>query len=291
VLDRETGEPLLEVEERAVPTKGAAPGEVISPTQPFPKTPILAADQVSAETAWGVTPWDRGACRDEIASLRFDGMYTPPSIQGTIMYPGNAGGSNWGGIAVDPARQLALVRTSNVPWVVSLVPREQVEEEMEMHRGHEIGPQLGTPFAMRRRMLMSPLGLPCVPPPWGMLSAVDLRTGEIRWQVPHGSIRDLAPVPLPLDWGVPGLGGPISTSSGLVFIAAAMDQYLRAFDTDSGEELWKGRLPAGGQATPMTYSADFEDGSRRQYVVIAAGGHARAGTRLGDSVVAFALED
>ena len=290
VLDRETGEPLLPVEERPVPG-GGAPGEHLSPTQPFPKTPILIRDDISPDDAWGVTPWDRGRCREEIERYRFDGMYTPPSVQGTIMFPGNAGGSNWGGIAADPARQLAFVRSTDIPWVVRLIPRDRFDAEREADPHHEYGPQKGTPFGLRRDLLLSPLGLPCIPPPWGTLSAVDLRTGDVRWQVPHGTVRDLAPVPLPLGWGVPGTGGPIATSSGLVFIAAAMDDYLRAFDAESGAELWRGRLPAGGQATPMSYRVDFEDGSARQYVVIAAGGHSRAGTKLGDHVVAFALEE
>jgi quinoprotein glucose dehydrogenase len=291
VLDRETGEPLLDVEERPVPTAGAAPDEVISPTQPFPATPILIRDSISPETAWGVTPWDKARCRDLVASYRFDGMYTPPSIQGSIMYPGNAGGSNWGGIAVDPVRQVALVRSSDVAWTVRLIPRGSFEAERAADPEHEYGPQIGTPFGIRRDLLLSPLGLPCVAPPWGTLSAVDLRSGAIRWQVPHGSVRDLAPIPLPLNWGTPGIGGPIVTDTGLVFIAAAMDDYLRAFDVETGEELWKGRLPAGGQATPMSYRVELEDGTVRQYVLIAAGGHARSGTRLGDHLVAFALEE
>ncbi len=144
---------------------------------------------------------------------------------------------------------------------------------------------------MRRELLMSRLGLPCIGPPWGTLSAVDLRSGEIRWQVPHGTVRDLAPVPLPIKLGVPGIGGPMVTSTGLVFIAAAMDNYLRAFDTANGDELWIARLPAGGQATPMSYEIAFKDGSKRQYVLIAAGGHGRLGSTLGDSLVAFALEE
>ena len=291
VLDRETGKPLLKVEERAVPTAGAAPNEVISPTQPFPATPILVRDSISPEDAWGLTPWDTGKCRDLIASLRFEGMYTPPSVQGSIMYPGNAGGSNWGGIAVDPISQLAFVRSSDLPWVVRLIPRDEFEDERDADPKHGYGPQIGTPFGIRRDMLMSPLGLPCVAPPWGTLSAIDLRTGAVLWQVPHGSVRDLAPVPLPLTWGIPGIGGPIVTDTGLVFIAAAMDDYLRAFDVETGEELWKGRLPAGGQATPMTYRVELEDGSLRQYVVIAAGGHGFSGSRLGDHLVAFALEE
>jgi quinoprotein glucose dehydrogenase len=251
---------------------------------------MLTRDAISPESAWGLTPWDRGVCRDRIASLRFDGIYTPPSLEGSIMFPGNAGGSNWGGIAIDPVRQWAFVRSTNLAWIVRLIPRAEFDREKKQDPGHEYGPQIGTPYGMRREMLVSPLGLPCVPPPWGTLSAVDLRTGEIRWQVPHGSVRDLAPIPLPLTLGVPGIGGPIATDTGVVFIAAAMDDYLRGFDSETGRELWKGRLPAGGQATPMTYRVDFADGSARQYVVIAAGGHARAGTRLGDELVAFALE-
>jgi quinoprotein glucose dehydrogenase len=291
VLDRETGEPIHPVEERPVPTSGAVAGEIVSPTQPFPSTPILVRDEISAEDAWGITPWDRGVCRRQIESLRFDGMYTPPTEQGTIMLPGNAGGSNWGGIAVDPRRQLAFVRTSDLPWVVKLIPRADFEDEREAHRGHEHGAQIGTPFGMRRQMLVSPLGLPCLAPPWGQLSAVDLRSGEIKWQVPHGTVRDLAPIPVPITWGVPGLGGPLVTSTGLVFIAAAMDDYLRAFDSESGRQLWQARLPAGGQATPMTYRVEFEGGNARQYVVIAAGGHGQAGTTLGDNVVAFAIDE
>jgi quinoprotein glucose dehydrogenase len=290
VLDRETGEPLLEVEERPVTTAGAVPGEVISKTQPFPAIPILVRDQISPEDAWGLTPWDKGQCRELIASHRFDGIYTPPSIQGSIMYPGNAGGSNWGGIAVDPDRQLAFVRSSDVPWIVRLIPRADFQAEREADPKHGYGPQIGTPYGLRRDMMLSPLGLPCIGPPWGTLSAIDLRTGAIRWQVPHGSLRDLAPIPVPLDWGVPGIGGPIVTDTDLVFIAAAMDDYLRAFDVETGEELWKGRLPAGGQATPMSYRVVFEDGSVRQYVLIAAGGHSFSGTRMGDHLVAFALD-
>jgi quinoprotein glucose dehydrogenase len=279
----------LGVEERPVPVSGAVPGEVLSATQPFPTTPILIRDQISPEDAWGVTPFDKGACRDLIASFRFDGMYTPPTVEGTIMYPGNAGGSNWGGIAVDPNRQLAFVRSSDLAWVVRLIPSNEFQMERDTDPGHEYGPQVGTPYGIRRDMLLSPLGLPCVAPPWGTLSAIDLRTGTIRWQVPHGSVRDLSPVPLPLTWGVPGIGGPIVTQSGVVFIAAALDDYLRAFDAETGAELWKGRLPAGGQATPMSYEVEFEDGRVRQYVLIAAGGHARGGSKLGDHLVAFAL--
>jgi quinoprotein glucose dehydrogenase len=286
VLHRETGEPVFPVEERPVPVDGA-PGEVLSPTQPFPlRPPPLVPHQLSPDEAWGLTPWDRGRCRELIASLRNDGIYTPPSLRGTLAYPGNAGGSNWGGVAVDPQRQWVVVNASDLAFGVQLVPRERFAAARAASPGDEFAPQRGTPYALRRFRLLSPLGLPCNPPPWGTLAAVDLVSGEIAWQVPLGTVRDLAPLPLPLRLGVPNLGGPIVTAGGLVFIGAAMDDYLRAFELSSGRELWKGRLPAGGQATPMAYQI-----GRRPYVVIAAGGHDRAGTRLGDSLVAFTLSD
>jgi quinoprotein glucose dehydrogenase len=229
---------------------------------------------------------DRGFCRDRIAALRNEGIFTPPSLEGTLAYPGNAGGANWGGVAFDSRRQLLVVNTSNIPFVISLFPGKEYARRRAEDPGVEIAPQLGTPYGLRREMLLSQLGLPCSPPPWGHLSAIDLSTGEIVWQVSPGTIRDLAPIPIPLALGTPMLGGPLSTASGLVFLAATMDDYLRAFDLETGEELWKGRLPAGGQATPMTYRATR---GGAQFVVIAAGGHGRAGTRLGDSLVAFKL--
>jgi quinoprotein glucose dehydrogenase len=288
ILHRETGEPLFEVEERPVPQNGA-PGEILSPTQPFPvKPPPLVRHSLSPEDAWGITPFDRGSCRRKLEALRYDGIYTPPTLQGSLQYPGSAGGSNWGSVAVDPERQLLIANVSDFPFVVWLLPRESYEQERRENPGIEIVPQKGTPYAMRREVVRSPLGVPCNPPPWGTLAAVDLASGEIRWQVRLGTIRDIAPIPLPIKLGTPNLGGPLVTASGLVFIGAAMDDYLRAFDVESGEELWKARLPAGGQATPMSYRV--RPGGK-QYVVIAAGGHGRGGTRLGDSIVAFALRD
>ncbi len=286
VLHRETGEPVFGVEERAVPQDGAT-GERLSPTQPFPtRPPPLVPITLSPDDAWGVTPFDRRSCRQQLEALRYDGIYTPPTLQGSLMYPGNAGGSNWGGVAVDPTSHVLIANTMNLAWAVQLFPTEETEA-MRARYGGEVAPQRGRPYGMRRWAVLSPLGVPCNPPPWGTLAAVDLGDGSIRWQVPLGTIRDIAPVPIPWKLGVPNLGGPLITGSGLVFVGAAMDDYLRAFDLGSGEELWKGRLPAGGQATPMTYRV--RDGGR-QFVVIAAGGHGRAGTRLGDYVVAFALE-
>jgi quinoprotein glucose dehydrogenase len=287
MFHRETGEPIFEIEERPVP-QSSVPGEQTSPTQPFPvKPPPLVPHELAPEDAWGLTPFDKKGCKEKLESLYFEGIYTPPRLgQGTLMYPGNAGGSNWGGVAVDPDRQLLIANVMDMAWVVSLLPSEEFEEARRANPGVEISPQRGTPYAMRREMLMSDWDLPCNPPPWGTLSAVELGTGDIRWQVKLGTIRDVAPVPIPWKLGVPNLGGPLVTASGLIFIGATMDDYIRAFDIETGKELWKGRLPAGGQATPMTYRLS-ETG--KQYVVIAAGGHGRAGTTLGDAIVVFAL--
>ncbi len=288
-FDRVTGEPLFPIEERPVP-QSTVPGEKTSPTQPFPvKPPPLVPHELSLDDVWGLTPWDRKGCRRKLEAAHYEGIYTPPELrQGTINYPGTAGGSNWGGVAVDPERQVVIANVMNLAWVVSLVPADEFDETRRANPGVEFGPQRGTPYGMRREMLMSTFDLPCNPPPWGTLASVDLGTGDILWQVKLGTIRDLAPIPIALKVGVPSLGGPIVTASGLVFIGAAVDDYLRAFDTETGEELWRGRLPAGGQATPMTYRIS-ETG--KQYVVIAAGGHGRAETTLGDAIVAFALPD
>ncbi len=286
-LHRETGEPIFEVEERPVP-QSTVPGEMTSPTQPFPvKPPPLVPHTLGPDDAWGVLGSDTTACREMLEAYHFEGIYTPPQLnKTTLMYPGNGGGSNWGGIAVDPKRQIVVANTLNLPFTVMLVPGEDVPRLRKEQPEKEIAQQAGTPYGMIRHRLLSPLELPCNPPPWGTLAGVDMRTGEIAWQVPLGTVRDIAPVPIPWKLGVPNLGGPLATASGLIFIGAAMDDYLRAFDTDTGEELWKGRLPAGGQATPMTYRLREDS---KQFVVIAAGGHGRAGTTLGDSVVAFAI--
>ena len=286
VLHRETGEPLFPVEERPVP-QSDVPGERTSPTQPFPTLPPpLVPHRFAPEDAWGLTPWDRGRCRELFQGLRYDGIFTPPSLQGTLLFPGGAGGTNWGSVAFEPSSGLLVLNTSSVPHSVRLIPQADLAETRRANPGKEVSPQAGAPYGMIRDVVLSPLGVPCNPPPWGQLHAIDLSTGRVRWQVTLGTTRDLAPVPIPIGWGTPNMGGPIITATGLVFIGAAMDDYLRAFDLESGAELWKGRLPAGGQATPMTYRLG-ED--RRQYVVIAAGGHGKMGSRLGDSLVAFAL--
>jgi quinoprotein glucose dehydrogenase len=289
VLHRETGAPLFPVEERPVPASDV-PGEQASPTQPFPVAPPpLVPQRLRPEDAWGVTPWDRSRCRDAIAKLRNEGIYTPPSLRGTLAFPGIAGGTNWGSVAFDPERRLVLVNTTRAAFQVTLVPRDEFQARRERERDDhtlEFAPQAGTPYGMVRGPVLSPLGMPCNAPPWGALSAIDLSDGTVRWEAPLGTPRDLAPIPIWFATGTPNLGGPLSTAGGLVFIGAAMDDYLRAFDVETGRELWKARLPAGGQATPMTYRVR-PDG--RQFVVIAAGGHGKLGTRLGDALVAFAL--
>jgi len=286
VLDRETGRPHFAVEERRVP-QGGAPGERLSPTQPVPvRPPPLHPQGLRPEDAWGFTPWDRGHCRRLIEASRSEGMFTPPSLQGSIHFPGSGGAMNWGGVAVHPERRWLVVNTMRVASRVRLIPRDEWDPALQRQDPFAYGPQEGTPYAVERKTLLSPLGAPCNPPPWGTLAAVDLEAGEILWEVPLGTTRDLAPWPFWWKAGVPNLGGPIVTGSGLVFIGAATDDYLRAFDLETGEELWRGRLPAGGQATPMTYRL-APDGL--QYVVLAAGGHAQLGTTPGDAVVAFAL--
>ena len=285
VLDRETGEPFLPVEERPTP-QYSVEGEALSPTQPFPAlTPAIVPNNVSPADAFGITWFDKNACRRIIENSRAEGLFTPPSVEGTILYPANSGGANWGGAAYDHTRNLLVVNMSNIAHLIKLIPETDVEEVSKIFHDSEVSPQTGAPYGIKRDVFLSPLGLPCTPPPWGVIAGVDLSTGDIVWRRRFGTTQDIA-AGLALPFGTPNVGGPIITAGGLVFIGAAMDNYLRAFDVDTGEELWKGRLPAGGQATPMSYEWEGH-----QYVVIYAGGHARMGTTLGDSIVAFALPE
>jgi quinoprotein glucose dehydrogenase len=214
--------------------------------------------------------------------LRNDGLYTPPSTQGTLEFPMSGGGVNWGGAAFDPVNQIVIANTSYAVHIIKLIPRSEAEG-FKPPPGHDFGPQRGAPFAMTRAVAMSPLGLLCNKPPWGTMVAVDLKAGKILWRSSVGTSEDRAPLGMAFNWGTPLVNGVVVTAGGLVF-TGAMDAYLRAFDSKSGEELWQGRLPVPGVANPMTYLWKGE-----QYVVIGAGGHSESGTSIGDSVVAFRL--
>jgi quinoprotein glucose dehydrogenase len=287
VLNRDTGVPVFPVEERAVPQTDVA-GEVTSPTQPFPLAPpALAPQKFSADDAWGITPEDREFCRERIKSLRNDGLFTPPSVQGSLSTPGNVGGMNWSGYAYDPQHSLLVVNTNNLPAKMRVIPADKYWDEVDNHpEDGDYTQQSGAAYGLFRTLLFGKAHhLPCVPPPWGMLSAVDMTTGSIRWQVPLGSLAPNIPaVPL----GAPSLGGPIVTAGGLVFIAGTViDPGFRAFDIETGKEVWKTQLPTSGAATPITYQTHR---GGRQFVVIAAGGHPKVTEeKQADEIVAFTL--
>jgi quinoprotein glucose dehydrogenase len=284
VLDRDTGKPVLPVKERPVP-QGGVDGEALSPTQPFPADlPPLGPDRITPDEAWGLTPWDRGACAKAIASARSEGRFTPPGLEGALVMPFTGGGVNWGGLAVDAGKGVVYVNSSNLVHRVTLFPAADYAEMKQRFPDKEVSPQRGAPFGMKRELLASPLGLPCNPPPWGVLTALDLGSRKILWQVPLGTTEELNPLGLARHIGTPTFGGPLATASGLIFIGAALDDYLRAFDARTGAELWTGRLPSAGIATPTSYLWQG-----RQYVVIAAGGHGEAGAPAGDTLIAFAL--
>ena len=285
VLNRETGVPVFPVEERSVPQSNV-PGEVTSPTQPFPVAPPpLVPQTLAADAVFGMNPVDRETCRGWIRSFRNEGIFTPPSLEGTLVVPGNIGGMTWSGYAFDPAHNLLVVPTNNIAGVAKLIPRERLEEAGQSGEDGDYAQQTGTPYGMYRRFLQAASDLPCTPPPWGMLSAVDMNQGTVKWQVPLGSMQYFGGGHEPVPAGSIGFGGPIITASGLVFIGNTFDPYIRAFDIQTGRELWRAQLPASGNATPMTYSVDG-----RQYLVIAAGGHPKITEEaLNDALVAFAL--
>lgn len=285
VLNRDTGAPVFPVEERPVP-QSDVPGEMTSPTQPFPVAPPpLAPQRLSSDDAWGLTAADRETCRTWLRGLRNDGIFTPPGLQDTLAIPGNVGGMNWSGYAFDPERGLLVVNTTNLPFEMKLIPAARFDEARRQGEDGEYSPQTGAPYGMYRRPIFSRSHLPCSPPPWGVLTAVDMEAGKIRWQVPLGSMQDFAPGHPSVPPGSPSLGGPIVTAGGLVFIAGTFDPFIRAFDVETGKELWKAQLPANGHATPMTYKLSPNG---KQYLVIAAGGHAKVSEQpQSDALVAF----
>lgn len=285
VLNRQTGEPIHPITEVAAP-QGTIDGDFASPTQPesalnFNPLPLEEKDM------WGATLIDQLYCRIQFRQLRYEGRYTPPSEQGTIVFPGNFGVFNWGGIAVDPERQVMFGMPLYLAFTSTLIKKDSSASLGEVNVGeHGVNANEGADYAVSLKPFLSPLGVPCQQPPWGYVAGADLSQGKVVYKHKNGTIRDLTPLPLPIEMGVPGIGGPIITKGGVVFMAAAVDNYLRAYDLSDGEEIWKARLPAGGQATPMTYL----NSQGEQMVVIVAGGHGSIGTTLGDYVVAFKLK-
>lgn len=289
LLDRTTGVPLFPVEERPVPAS-SVPGETASPTQPFASKPApLYPLELSRAELWGLTSYDKGKCQAQFDSLEYKGVFTPPSLKGVLEYPGLGGGVNWGSASIDPHRNRMIVNVQAAPFVLKLERRAD-------HRGGSdgsdlvgFGPQEDTPYVVIRGPFLSPWQTPCIAPPWGKLVAIDLSSGDRLWERPLGTLHNLAPlIGGQLKWGTPNSGGNLQTAGDLIFVAATMDRYFRAFDADTGNELWRYELPYAGNATPITYRARPHG---KQYLVIAAGGHAPLGTEPGDAIVAFTLSD
>ena len=301
LLDAASGEALRPVEQRKVPQGGALPGERLSPTQPqsvfFPNlggVPGREPETIDGRHIWGVTPVDAALCRIGFHARRYEGMFTPPTVEtkGMVLLPGTVGGMNWGGLAFDPVQRIVIANYSRLPNVVDMFPRSEVKDRPVGSGGarpdQAIAPHSGTPFGVDRPMWLSVLNVPCLAPPWGFIAATNIDTGELAWSRPLGTGFDSGPLGIParlkIEMGTANLGGPLTTAGGLTFIAAAQDNFLRAFETATGRLVWQARLPAGGQAGPMTY-----EHNGRQYIAITATGHARFETTQGDFLKVFAL--
>ncbi len=287
VLDRRTGEPIIPVREQPAPG-GAIPEDFSSPTQPISDL-TFRPPTLQESNMWGLSIIDQMICRIAFHELNYEGQYTPPSLNGTLVYPGNFGTFNWGSVAVDPERQVMFGMPTYLAFTSKLVPRADIPPKGQGEKGSEQGLNRndGAPYGVIMGPFLSPLGIPCQAPPWGTVTGVDLRTGQVAYQHRNGTVYDMTPLPLPFKVGVPGIGGPMITKGGVVFLGAAVDDYLRAYDLTTGDQLWQARLPAGGQATPMTYALD----NGKQYVVMVAGGHGSVGTKPGDYVIAYTLPD
>ncbi|HEY4108196.1 pyrroloquinoline quinone-dependent dehydrogenase [Puia sp.] len=290
VLNRETGVSLFPVEERPVPASHVK-GEEAWPTQPFPVLPApLGIQGFSLADVWGPTPEDLAEARRRISPYRSEGPFTPPGFEGSVMAPGNVGGINWSGMCYDPETGYLVTNINRIPAVIRMIPRDSIDiverSDAAVMRA-ETGRQTGTPYIMKRDYLfkVDQRGIVMqVKPPWGTLVAIDLHDGSRKWEVPLGYMMDPAKYPDAKKWGSLNFGGAIITGGNCIFVAGSMDGHFRAFDRRTGAVLWEYALPAGGQATPMTYSLDG-----KQYVVIAAGGHGKLRTKQGDYVLAFAL--
>ena len=298
VLDRRTGQPIVPVVEKPVPAVAPVPGDHVSPTQPYtPGLPSLTPDPLTEKAMWGATPIDQLLCRIEFRQAVYKGQFTPAQLKTTIVYPAFDGVIDWNGASIDPERKLLIALANHIPFVISETRRETVPaskvpawngqgDEPKIKGGY--APQYGTPYVGSVHPWLSPVSIPCNPPPWGTLNAIDLVSHKLVWSHPIGTTRDTGPfgthVNLPLPTGIFNIGGEMVTRGGLIFLGATADDYLRAVDESTGKVVWKARLPAGGQANPMSYSI-----GGKQYVVIAAGGHGGLGTRTGDFVQAYAL--
>ncbi len=285
VLDRRTGEAVIPFKEIPAPG-GTIPEDHASPTQPISDL-TFSPPPLQEKDMWGVSLFDQLACRIEFHKLKYEGRYTPPSLQGSLIYPGNFGTFNWGSVAVDPERQVMFGMPTYLAFTSQLVPASQIPPRGQDEKGSEQGLNRndGAPYGVFMGPFLSPLKIPCQAPPWGYVAGVDLKTGKTVYKHKNGTTRDMTPLPLAFNVGVPGIGGPMITKGGVVFMGAAVDDFLRAYDLTSGKVLWKGRLPAGGQSTPMTYTA----GDNKQFVLIVAGGHGSIGTKPGDYVMAYTL--
>ncbi|TAZ61108.1 glucose/quinate/shikimate family membrane-bound PQQ-dependent dehydrogenase [Rhizobium leguminosarum] len=285
VLDRRSGEPIIPVKEIPAPG-GTVSGDHTSPTQPISDL-TFSPEPLQEKDMWGVSLFDQLACRIDFHRYYYEGRYTPPSLKGTIVYPGNFGTFNWGSVAVDPERQIMFGMPTYLAFTSRLVPAADIPPRGQDEKGSEQGLNRndGAPYGVFMGPFLGLLKIPCQAPPWGYVAGVDLRTGKIAYMHKNGTVRDMTPLPLPFKVGVPGIGGPMLTKGGVAFLGAAVDNYLRAYDVTNGRELWQARLPAGGQATPMTYETD----DNKQYVVTVAGGHGSVGTTPGDYVIAYTL--
>ncbi len=296
VLDRRTGKPLLPIVERPVPQRGTVEPARLAKTQPFSVgMPSFGGARLTERDMWGISPLDQLWCRIEFRKLRYDGPYTPPGTDRSLIYPSIGGGLNWGSVSVDPSRNVMIVNSMYYPSVFELLPRAETDRILDNPGGYSHNfalpqRQAGAPYGVRLTGLVSPLDVPCNEPPYGKISAIDLTTRKVLWSRPFGMARDTGPLGLtsglPLPMGMPNFGGSVMTASGLTFIGATQDTTFRAFNTSTGKLLWQSRLPAGGQANPMTY---ISPRSGRQFVLIVAGGHMLARSPLGDAVVAYAL--
>lgn len=287
LFERMAGRPLFPIRERPVPASDVT-GEVAAATQPFPDRPAaLAPQQISEADIWGATPQDRDACLATFRSLRHDGAFTPPSVRGSLVAPGNVGGLHWGGMAWDPATRTIIAPVNRMPAIVRLVPSADYERTRKANPGLEVTEQRGAPFAMSRRFFLSPSGTPCVAPPWGELVAIHADTGETAWRSTLGDLGPTFKVTTAPATGALNLGGPVTTTTGLVFIGSTIDPYLRAFETKSGRQVWAGQLPTGARATPLVFTTP----SGREMVAIAAGGFDSPLSKLGTTLVVFGLRE